>query len=65
MKWVVEREGFEIKTFDNAAEWERWMHTLGRRKNSECYGSAYDVAIDPDGNRWVQVGYVLLPEEEK
>ncbi len=42
---------------------EGWMQNFANR-----VGIGYDherhVAIDPDGKRWVQLGYILIPEKE-
>ena len=61
--YTVERLGFTIQTFDNADAWQAWMHLHAIRK-LDGTGRDPDVAIDPDGKRWVQLGYILVPEGE-
>jgi len=58
--WTVERNGEAIQCLGHE-DIEGWMQNHAIRKSSGVDGDP-DVAIAPDGTRWVQLGYVLLPE---
>ena len=63
MALKVLRAGVVIRMFkdEQTTDWEAWMQNYARRANGD---EKPDVAVDSDGSRWVQLGYVLVPEED-
>lgn len=65
----VHRDGMPIQRFPASAEgrqdWVGWMQNYARRSLSAGQdGPEPDIGVDPDGKRYIQLGYLLMPESD-